>query len=287
MNKVLLLGNGFNRVTDDGVSWQRVIEDLAKYVGKVETITRYLNEKPFPLVFEEIFFRAARARRIGEKELKQHTARVIDEVPFNDLHRLAVESGASSILTTNYDYNFENSSNGRFGESLTNEKRYSVFRRRCRGDFCVWHIHGESDHPDTLVLSHGHYSDYINRMHGFVKDYEAARTSGSEHNPRSKRRGKEQNWIEIFLQSDVHAIGLGFDYTEIELWWLLSVKGRFRLREIEVGATTYYPVEPQPSARETAKHSIMQSFGVTVDKRFRTDTYRNSYKKLLDYFRQL
>ena len=119
LNKVLLLGNGFNRVTDDGVSWRRVIEDLAKYVDKVQTITRDLDEKPFPLVFEEIFFRAARARRISEKELKQHTARVIDEVPPNDLHRLAVESGASSILTTNYDYNFENSSDGRFGESLT------------------------------------------------------------------------------------------------------------------------------------------------------------------------
>ncbi len=284
MNKVLLLGNGFNRLTNKGISWQAVIENLAQYVGKVETITRYLEEKPFTLVFEEIFFRAARVRGISEKELKQHTAKVINAVPSNDVHKLAVEAGASAILTTNYDYNFEDSSKGEFGESLTHETRYSIFRRRCKNDFCIWHIHGESSHPDSLVLSHEHYSDYIDQIKGFVKDYEATRTPRSGARLSLKRTRKDNNWVEIFLQSDIHAIGLGFDYTEIELWWLLSTKERFRLKGIEVGSTTYYGVEPIVTHREAAKHSILESFGIKVVDKFRTRSYRDSYEKFFENF---
>jgi hypothetical protein len=282
---VLLLGNGINRVKDGGVSWREVIRRLAHFVGKVETITRYLDEKPFTLVFEEIFFRAARARGISEDELKSHAAQVISEVPGNDMHTMAVESSADAILTTNYDYNFENASVNVFGDSETRETRYSVYRRRCNESLCIWHIHGEVNYPGTLVLGHDHYADYINQLKKKVNEYETFEEPGADRS--SGKMNGRKSWVGLFLSSDVHMISLGLDYTEIELWWLLSVKERLLLRGYPVGSTSFYPTGEKKTRNDLAKQAILESFGVSVDTRFSGLPYRVAYAQFFEYFSAL
>jgi hypothetical protein len=49
------------------------------------------------------------------------------------------------------------------------------------------------------------------------------------------------SWVGLFLQNDIHIVGLGLDYQEFVLWWLLGFKQRLKnLGKRPCGTTTYY-----------------------------------------------
>jgi len=286
MHHVLFVGNGVNRLSKTGPSWCSVIRDLADYVDKTNLIMDHVNEKPFTLVFEEIFFRSARARDIKETELKKRTADLINSIQPNHFHSMIVESGVRHIITTNYDYNLENSVSLRFEEAnLSRETKYSLFRRRKAHDISIWHVHGESDAPNTLMLSHEHYTGAVQKMRGYL-------TSGRRLRKTTKSPflvGDMSfdigdgvfSWLDVFLRDEVHILGFSMDYTEIELWWLLSFKERLRLSGRNVGKTFFHQFGPKHTVKEKAKEAILESFGVEVR---RDPKYQQSYEAAYQAF---
>lgn len=38
------------------------------------------------------------------------------------------------------------------------------------------------------------------------------------------KRESKHIWPELFFTSDIAIVGLGLDYSEIDLWWLLSMR---------------------------------------------------------------
>lgn len=310
---ILMIGNGLNRVSDRDYSWGAVLGDLAPHAELPADFLATLSAKPFTLAFEEICFVAAAHAATRESDarvedlelgLKRSVAENIRRIPANALHARAMAAavaaaaeGPQHIITTNYDYNLERAAEDAqgltFGPSETDETKYSL--RRCRraategsSEIAIWHVHGEADHPRTLMLSHDHYVRYINRMRRYVPADTGAADSGNgdeESGDESIRDalGREV-WIPLFLQSDVHVLGFGFDYTEIELWWLLSLKRREALRGRAVGRTITYPAMPPESDYTKAREGILASYGVEVNARFHSKTYADGYARFLDWW---
>lgn len=306
---VLFVGNGLNRVSAD-LSWAAVLRDLVPHAALPDTFVASLDAKPFTLAFEELCFLAAEhaagdgtdTTPVGdlEADLKRRVAETISRIPPNELHAQAMATAGAAaaattrhIITTNYDYNLELASDLDFGASETDETKYSLRRRRVArteggGELSVWHIHGEARVPRTLMLSHDHYVRYINRMRRFVPADVGAREEGgpdhaTTHTPADT--STPPTWVTLFLESDVHVVGFGFDYTEIELWWLLSLKRREALRGRAVGKTVYYPVVAPGSDYTKAREEILASYGVTVDARFRRKTHGAGYAAFLEAWR--
>jgi len=42
----------------------------------------------------------------------------------------------------------------------------------------------------------------------------------------SNRAYQHLSWVDFFFMHDVHIIGLGLDFVEIHLWWLLTYRAR-------------------------------------------------------------
>lgn len=290
MTDALLIGNGVNRLTDDSYSWESIITELARFADKSEAAAEHLNQKPFTLVFEEVFLRSARAKGIKEFELKKRVASVINEIPHNEYHRGFMGSGVRHILTTNYDYNLENSMDAQdVDSSPSRETRYSVFRRRSVNGVDVWHIHGESDHPNTLMLGHDHFSGALQKMRTYL-------TTGSKRQSTYQspfRAGKTDfdmsadgvySWVDVFLRDDVHIIGLSLDYTEIGLWWLIIYKERLRLQDESTGRTLFYELGPRATSTSPGKKALLRSFGVDVVEEYGATSYKEGYSKLIARF---
>ncbi len=238
MGKTLFIRNGVNRLTDN-TSWEQVLDSLAKFAPEPEhdLIMRNIRDKPFTLVFEEIFLRSAKARHTTEFELKKEAARLINNIPNSEYHAGIIKTGAKHILTTNYDYNLERGSGVERKDACTHpEQKYSLFRRYQVGSQWVWHIHGEASVPDSLALGHNHYAGSLHH----IRDYLVTRSTRVHQVQRreSPYLGGDPNfdsgvhaysWLDVFLRDDIHIYGFSLDYTEIELWWLLSFKERERL----------------------------------------------------------
>ncbi len=231
---VLLLGNGINRV-GNGLSWSGLIQGLIDFADV--TVRWDPERKPFPLFYEEIWLEAWRRHGTGERPIKREIQRLARGIKPRDLHRALADLPCEHLLTTNYDYAIELGLSGRKKDwrktSDVFEQRYSLFRRRSHGGRHVWHIHGEIDNPESILVGFEQYGGYLQHLRNYVltgTDYRRLKLD-----PARDRLGAGDpaihSWVDLFFVRDVVILGLALDFTEISLWWLLM----FRVRQIARG----------------------------------------------------
>ena len=152
------------------------------------------------------------------------------------------------------------------------------------GSKYVWHVHGESDVPNSITLGHEQYAGQLQKMRNYAT---ADRTTKSRdaspfklNNLRFDTDGSVYSWLDVFLRDNIHILGLSLDYTEIDLWWLLSYKERLRQRSTySVGATSFHAIdEPSMPKQKQGLLSILESFGVSVIKH---DSYETMYETVM------
>jgi hypothetical protein len=276
----LLLGNGINNLSNT-YSWKDLIRGLVESCnGKVAE-----GSKPFPLLYEEI---VSRCFARNEKQLISSICEDTKRLRRNSWHINVLETGIERILTTNYDYLLETSAQESKGlaqsfKSSTREQRYSLFRKITLRGVEMWHIHGEADHPSSLCLGYEHYAGYIESMRAFL-------TKLSERNANQTLRSRilspdailVDSWVNDFFTNDIHILGLGLDYTEIDLWWLLTYRTRM-LNDKSMpiaNRISLYEWESRLSANRD-RNQLLESLGVEI-KQITAPNWRQFYSGAID-----
>ena len=167
--------------------------------------------------------------------------------------------------------------------NVKKETKYNLFRRRKVGQKYIWHIHGESDVPNSITLGHEQYAGQLQKMRNYAT---ANRTTKSRDVSQFKLKnelfdtdGSTYSWLDIFLRDNVHILGLSLDYTEIDLWWLLSYKERLRqISGYTVGKTYFHTIE-ETKIKKQGLISILESFGVIIKKH---SNYENMYNSVIN-----
>ena len=307
-NKVLLLGNGINRLSNE-YSWSDLLDELIKATGKSEVIT-YREEKPFTLLYEEIYLRTLKYLQSKEIRLKGKIANlVLSKFTPNAFHTKFLNLSVEHILTTNYDYNLEKSSYNDCGKAanVLTERKYNLFRRRSVNGRYIWHLHGEADVPNSITLGHEHYVGYLQKMGNYLKGKITSKRKGKDKEIRSPiqkaiykreeirafdRDNTIYSWVDLFLMNDVYILGLSLDYTEIDLWWLMIFKERLKKESgFLCGRTMYNCFYPHTlDKKEEAKLSILESFGINVIREDVGKNYENvedAYDDFINNFSEL
>lgn len=284
---ILFIGNGLNRVSNQGTAWDSSLDQLA---GTPETQDRdegkIRKEKPFTLWFEELRNRSDRTN------LKQTFANeILSKLEHNDLHKQVMSLDMQHILTTNYDYNLEKSlesersfQKGYSSSSTAKETHYSLFRRKSVGSKYVWHIHGELANIGSIMLGHDQYTGYQHKIYSFLRDGVPTRSIDRNGCPylskfarsRRKYKGDVVSWVDLFIERNVHMVGFGLDYTENHLWNLISFKNKLRNGSgMSIGQIKFYRCSEQnKTIADKARLSILESMGVEI-----INYQKNSYKE--------
>lgn len=241
----LLIGNGINRVTNQDASWEHVLNALVPGPNLTGPALEHMKHKPFALVYEEILLtRMSSDKRIDEAAMKKKIAELVGGLQFNRIHRRLMDSAIRHVITTNYDYGFEKSTRLTYpSKPVMNESKYSVFRRRAVGGKFVWHIHGEVEAPNSITLGYDQYSGYLQKL----RTYATADRESKNGSPFKMGmsdfdavEGIVYSWLDVFLRDDIHIVGLGLDYTEIDLWWAVTYKARKKAQGFPVGRTIFH-----------------------------------------------
>jgi hypothetical protein len=227
--------------------------------ARIRNEVERLIHEPLPLVYERIASQYPNAERRARADL----AKFMRDLKHNEIHVGLMALPFPTILTTNYDMCLEAASAERFVHAnLESETTYSLFRRKRSRSCTLWHIHGELSGPRTMMLGFHQYAGYLQKL----RRYLTTRAEGSPvvfGNPVAAE-STEHSWADLFLRDDVHMVGLGFDYGETDLWWLLSYKQRLRVRKkIRVGTTTFYHMG-QITQSVKGRLELMMGFGVRV-----------------------
>lgn len=285
----LLLGNGLNRLSQQ-LDWQNLLEQLASNLGIAERVA-ILAEKPLSLQFEELCAQIGGNFGAAERTVKRQIASLLHNSVATDLHR-EFAAAFEVILTTNYDFTLEEAVVGSFYDRVQEitETRYSLFRKVLAGSKEVWHIHGDTVHPETILLGFDHYAGFLQKIRNYlttgikiagkVEPIRSPLKSGAQEFESS---GWTHSWVDHFLRDHLHIVGLGLDFTEIDLWWLILHKRR---RKTQTGYTFYYciAIDGEEKPREASQVSVLRSLGVEVVS-ISAATYQQGYRRVLDAVR--
>lgn len=116
----------------------------------------------------------------------------------------------------------------------------------------IWHIHGEVRKPRSMIVGHYWYSKLLFNYQDIIdkRKYEV-----------EKDNIILESWLDAFLIGNVYVVGFGFDYSEIDLWYLLNRKKAARPREH--GKVVFY--EPVKENEKTSnKHALLDVMDVEI-----------------------
>lgn len=287
--KALLIGNDINNATQ-AYSWQDLINGLLDYAK----INRKINQidKPFPLLYEEIYLNSARAHKTPERRLKSYIAAQTRRMQPNQLHRQVLDLGIENILTTNYDLLFEKTSGLNEKECVNKgyikESLYNLFRYHQLKDHKIWHIHGSQTVPKTITLGYEHYSGFLQQMRNYVATGAKGIYSKTDFLPMAKRINSNQvnyeSWVDLFFTHDIYIFGLNLDFVEMHLWWLLTYRARVMVENrfpINNKIFYFYPKKYEKASKH--KLEMFNINGVeTISERLQGTHRLNYYERIID-----
>lgn len=282
--KVLLIGNGINTI-NNSYTWKNLIQNLIDFIGAGGRIS--FEGKPFPLLYEQIVTKSIK-KKIPESEIKKFIAKEVKKLRPNSIHERIYNTGFSNILTTNYEYTFESLSNSQdkiTDNGVIKQKTYSLFRHNLINYLKIWHIHGEANVSNSIMLGYEHYSGYLQNMREYV--ISGKKFTNYQTGPLKEKIENDsftnECWIDFFFTNDIHIIGLTLDYVEIHLWWLLTSRAR-RIQEGKITKPNtvfyYYPKEYEKDINhklDLLESSQVQTFAIKKD-----NDWELYYNKIID-----
>lgn len=284
MRNTVFFGNGLNRVSDNAVSWNNLLDDLK--------VDKKFTHKTLPntMVYERIFMEKhvpEESQKADELIIKEKIAYAMESQGSNELFELLTNMNFDNYLTTNYDYAFEKAI-GSEPEKLSTEDIYSLRRKRAyqtnHGTKLLWNIHGEIENPKSIMLGLDHYCGSVSKIDSYIKGTYSYVTEGKE-NPVisiSDKLKKQQfchtSWVDLFFSSNVHIIGFSLDYSETDIWWLLNKRARFAANILVNNKIYFYT-----NNIDEEKRGLLESFDVSVVPTPIVDNdYKGMYKSAIE-----
>ena len=257
--RVLILGNGLNLAYGSrSVSWKNLITDGTDQ-NVPDTIT-------VPLSLEVVLRTGNNALDILRRRRSELYGRV-DTKELREALRELLSMGFDEILTTNYSYELEEAALGI--EEVTDKELVKMIRsttgfvdrKYLLHSFHevesggvpnrIWHIHGEARKPSSMILDHYQYGALLNRFVNFCRWREKERGADEP------RLAEKESWLDVYLDAEVYIIGQGFDFAEMDLWWLLNRKNMENRRR------NVFFYEPRTDREYDAKIELMKLYGAT------------------------
>lgn len=247
MKKVLLLGNGI--VRNQNKSWTDIVSGLTLIDSKMvdelpNSIVSILINKKHPHKADEEFW----------KEISNNQKVIIENKQLKEM----VEMSFDAIVTTNYTYEIEKTLNDSFDYlkdkntievgNEKNKKRYLLETHNIVDGKSVYHMHGELRKKMSLIYDIKHYCKLIERI---IKQENIINKN------KIKKDDNYSTWVEYVLYSDLYIVGQGLDYSEYDLWYLLSE----RFSHGNINCVHYY--EPK-TIDNKSKLYLLNKLGVDV-----------------------
>jgi len=210
-----------------------------------------------------------------------------------------------------------------------NERKYNLYRYSQIDNTFFYYIHGSCAKPDSIVLGYEHYAGTISKLRNAINpvinnyitndidDYSNILSNDSvkkfyeEHLVKRNIKkdiqllknknnlseidifGYRNNkvWMNHFFKKDIYIMGLGLDYSEIDLWWLLVYRSYLSNLTNRMNAIYYLDTKAtKDDEKQKNKHRIFEELGVTVksfylDESGSDEPYKEAYHEMISYIK--
>ena len=319
----ILYGNGFNLLSKDCPSWQELLTNISD-----RDKSPILNGIPPTLQYEQVYLAPNSSFTTlsdGEDEtkLKEAVKRRLSTIRTNEFYERLLNLGVSIFLTTNYDHAiYDNVENAITGKN-SSEKIYSIRRWKRislnNSDYTIFQFHGDITNVKSIMLGLDQYGGALARVQDYVKgkftektkenkdqknpegEYSIYRRLSSEIEFDASKYGFTDNgtplvsWIDAFFFANLHIIGITINFSEIDIWWLLSRRARLLKNRLVTNKIYYYPTFPLSEIHQhLPKLRLLERMGVeviyhrqTMDIEKGIPDYKKIYQEQLEHLEKL
>lgn len=261
----ILYGNGLNLLNEGTPSWEELLKGIAKesldnnipYTLKYEAVIlkQPYREAPVRLLTSDgkmlitsdgkVLFASG---EVIESKLKKDIAERVSVFEPNEIYKMMSELPVEHFMTTNYDNTLLKVMGDNPIKSQNKQEQIYSIRRYYTliGGQQYWPIHGNVESPRSIMLGFDHYCGALSKMESYVKGgYEMPEIGRMISITKRLEDGIRDtlSWIDLFFCSDVHIIGQGLDYAEMDLWWILNKRRRIKQKDAKLikNRIVYYP----------------------------------------------
>lgn len=290
---VILFGNGLNLLSDGCPTWGELLKDISN-----KDNYPILDGIPMNLQYEQVYLSpkasfSELSNESDEFKLKTAVKRRLRKIKSNPFYNEILKLDVDIFLTTNYDHTLYRGKGCKVLEKDSHEKLYSIRRWKKvvinKREKFIYHIHGDISGVSSIVLGLDHYGGSLAKIQDFVKGnyYREIKSKSSKKTypkvPSILHRissGDTLNpvdygftdsgtgllsWIDAFFFKDIHIIGLSLDFSEIDIWWLLSRRARYMKSHSVNNSIFYYPTFPMSEIQtQLSKLRLLERLKVNI-----------------------
>ena len=295
---VLLIGNGINRAFDkknakfipekenwnfEGLSWENMIKQI---IFNCDSDLQYGDISELPMTLQIVVASKDDVKKSMKAISESLIAEKISDEKAGLLKRI-LELPIGDIITTNYSYELEQAGgipakkyyyykcrkdSEKVSETIKKLRLYTysnleVFGKR------IWHIHGDAATPDSVIMGHYYYGKLLREIQMRIRKFMPLYRWRENHNIEVECK----SWVDLFLSNDVYMLGFGFDFSEMDLWWLAACKNR------SFSETKIFYYAPKGEIK-TDKRALFKSYNVELRENFKVENedYVSYYKNVID-----
>jgi len=298
--KTIFLGNGINHLGGEVIPWdQLLLELMGENKFSMDSLPNLMTYEKLRLNWEGSNGTTETLKQTISQKMKGH--------PGNEFCQKILESGFNNYITTNYDYALESSflkmnDNNRIEnkdkKDKITERLYSIRRNISlinneKEVGKVWHIHGEIEHFESIMLGMNHYCGSVSKIDAYLKGKYNFKHKKADHceiltiEEKIKKQSFDGlSWVELFFNSEMHIAGFGFDFNEIDLWYILTKRARIKQLLNPENKIFYYTkpltqVSEKNQILETRKREMLQSLFVEI---IEVEIHNKDYKHQWNVF---
>lgn len=301
-NAILLVGNGINQAFEKreekfiphkenwefkGMSWESIVKQI---IFNCNPDIEYEDISKLPMTLQIVIASKDDVKKTMKALSESMIADKISEEKdlfLKELLNLPVEN----IITTNYSYELEQAAGIKAqkhayfkcrkdtedGLSPTIKKlRLHTYSDLQNVNKRVWHIHGDAATPDSVIMGHFYYGKLLREIQMRIKNimpyYKWCEKNNSEF--------KCKSWVDLFLSRDVYILGFGYDFSEMDLWWLAACK------KLDFSDKKIHYYAPKGEIKND-KRALFDAYNIILHEEFevKNKDYITYYKNVIDDIR--
>lgn len=283
METTILFGNGVNRLSDNGIEWKELLRKVSGMLGEIPDFNNntmlfeYITlPEAVPLADRDgnpFYFSDGEpwlAKNVTEEDVKKGLKDILKDGKSWFYKNLA-DLHADHYLTTNYELYL----NEEFTicpkkscqekhdgvESLLYDHEVGI---RDGHKASLWNIHGNTKCPQSILLGMNEYCKYVVAIEEYLQ----------------KKDPNKKSWVDLMTETNVHIVGLGLAFEEIDLWYLLTRRmRRFKQNEPINNKIFFYQIAEKGKHNNAVTQMLVAAGVEVVPIEIHNKTEKGDWKK--------
>ena len=286
METTILYGNGINRLSENGIEWKDLLRKASGLLGEIPNFNNNTMLYEYIVLPEAVPLADCEGHLLLSRDGEPFWAKNESEESVKNglkkflyggkswFYKNLADLHADHYLTTNYEHYLDDEftvCDGRGHQDKSSGVESLLY------DYAVgmndghkaslWNIHGSIKVPQSILLGVNEYCKYVVAIEKYLQE----------------EKDRKKSWVDLLTETNVHILGLGLAFEELDLWYLLTR----RMRRIKQGERIdnkifFYQIADKGESRNAVVAMLVATGVEVITIELQNDDWNKAYQDIYE-----